>query len=89
MATLSSQQNLLDQLVRFRLPAFRLALEAQFTTPQYNELSFEERLALLLDARVLQRQENRIQRRVQLAYFQQTAWVQEIDFSPSRGLQRQ
>jgi DNA replication protein DnaC len=45
--------------------------------------------ALLVEAEVLQRQENRIQRRVRLAHFQQTAWVQEIDYFSGRGLQRQ
>jgi len=79
----------MDQLVRLRLPAFRQALEAQLVTPQYDELSFEERLSLLVEAEVLQRQENRIQRRVRLAHFQQTAWVQEIEYLPGRGLQRQ
>jgi len=89
MTTQTSCQHIMDQLVRLRLPAFRQALEAQFAAPQYDELSFEERLALLVEAEVLQRQENRIQRRVRLAHFQQTAWVQEIDYLPGRGLQRQ
>ena len=89
MTTQTSRQHILDQLVRLRLPAFRQALEAQLATPQYDELSFEERLSLLVEAEVLQRQENRIQRRVRLARFQQTAWVQEIDYLPGRGLQRQ
>jgi DNA replication protein DnaC len=89
MTTLSSHQHLLDQLAQLRLSAFRQALEAQFAAPQYDGLSFEERLALLVETEVLQRQDNRVQRRVRQAHFQQTAWVQEIDFSPSRGLQRQ
>lgn len=89
MTTTSTRQNLLDQLAQLRLPAFRQALEAQFTAPQYDELSFEERLALLVETEMLQRQEHRVQRRVRQAHFQQTAWVQEIDFSPNRGLQRQ
>jgi DNA replication protein DnaC len=89
MTTTSSRQTLLDQLAQLRRPAFRQALEAQFSTPQYDELSFEERLALFVETEMLQRQENRIQRWVRQAHFQQTAWVQEIDFSPGRGLQRQ
>ena len=89
MTTLSSHQHLLDQLAQLRLPAFRQALEAQLAAPLYDELSFEERLSLLVETEVLQRQENRIQRRVREAHFQQTAWVQEIDFSPGRNLQRQ
>lgn len=89
MTTQSSHQVLLDQLAKLRLPAFRQALEAQLAQPQYDELSFEERLTLLVETEVLQRQENRVKRWVRQARFQQTAWVQEIDFSPGRGLQRQ
>ena len=70
MTTQTSHQHIIDQLVRLRLPAFRQALETQLATPQYEELSFEERLSLLVEAEVFQQQENRIQRRVRLAHFQ-------------------
>jgi DNA replication protein DnaC len=85
---MSSRQVLLDQLALLRMPAFRRALEDQFASPQYNELSFEERLALLVDHEYAQRQHNRVQRRIRQARFQQTALVQDIDFSAQRGLQR-
>jgi DNA replication protein DnaC len=86
---MSSRQVLLDQLALLRMPAFRQAMEAQFASPHYDELSFEERLALLVEQEFLHRQHNRIQRRIRQARFQQTALVQEIDFSAKRGLQRQ
>ena len=85
---MSSRQVLLDQLALLRMPAFRRALEDQFASPQYNELSFEERLALLVDHEYVQRQHNRVQRRIRQARFQQTALVQDIDFSTQCGLQR-
>jgi len=89
MSSVSTRQILLDQLAALRLPAFRQALEAQFASPIYDELSFEERLALLLEQEHLQRQDNRLKRRLQQARFQQTAMIQDIDFSTRRGLQRQ
>jgi DNA replication protein DnaC len=89
MSSISTRQILLDQLAALRLPAFRQALEAQFASPHYDELSFEERLALLIEHEHLQRQENRLKRRLRQARFQQTAMVQDIDFSARRGLQRQ
>jgi len=85
---MSSRQVLLDQLALLRLPTFRQGLEAQFASPQYDQLSFEERLTLLLEQEVVQRQHNRVQRRIRQARFQQTALVQDIDFSTQRGLQR-
>jgi DNA replication protein DnaC len=89
MSSVSTRQILLDQLAALRLPAFRQALEVQFNSPQYDELSFEERLALLVEQEHLQRQDNRLHRRIRQARFQQTAMVQDIDFSAKRGLQRQ
>ena len=88
MSSISTRQTLLDQLAVLRLPAFRQALEAQFSSPHYAELSFEERLALLVEQEYLQRQDNRLRRRLRQAHFQQTAMVQDIDFSVKRGLER-
>ena len=89
MSSVSTRQILLDQLATLRLPAFRQALEDQFASPHYAELSFEERLALLVEQEHLQRQDNRLRRRLRQARFQQTAMIQDIDFSAKRGLQRQ
>lgn len=89
MSSVSTRQTLLDQLAALRLPAFRQALEAQFASPHYDELPFEERLALLVEQEHLQRQDNRLKRRLRQARFQQTAMVQDIDLSAKRGLQRQ
>ena len=85
---MSSRQILLDQLTMLRLPAFRQALEEQLSSPHYDELPFEERLTLLLDQECTKREHNRIQRRIQQAHFQQSAWMQDLDFSAQRGLER-
>ena len=73
---MSSRQVLFDQLAQLRLSAFRQGLEAQFASPQYDALSFEERLTLLIEQEVVQRNHNRVQRRIRQARFQQTALVQ-------------
>lgn len=86
---MSTRQTLLDQLAILRLSAFREALDQQFASPDYEQLPFEERLALLVDHECVRRAQNRVQRRIRQARFQQTAWVQDIDFSAKRGLQRQ
>ena len=85
---MSSRQVLFDHLALLRLSAFRQGLEAQFASPQYDALSFEERLTLLIEQEVVERQNNRVQRRIRQAHFQQRALVQDIDFSSQRGLQR-
>jgi DNA replication protein DnaC len=56
--------------------------------PQYAQLSFEERLLLLVDIECARRVDNRTQRRLKLAGFPIRAAVEDIDFSPDRGLDR-
>ena len=51
---------LLDKLLRLRLPAFREGLREQQANPKYAELSFEERLALLVDQECIRRHNNHI-----------------------------
>ena len=81
-------QPLLDKLIHLRLPAFRDGLQEQLRNPQYAELSFEERLALLVDLECTRRCDHRIQRLLKLAAFPLTATIEELDLSARRGLDR-
>jgi DNA replication protein DnaC len=81
-------QTLYDQLLELRIPAFRRALQEQQTNPQFTELAFEERLALLVDHECTQRRENRIRRNLHAAAFPLSASLEELDLSPARGLER-
>jgi DNA replication protein DnaC len=81
-------QPLLDKLVQLRLPAFREGLQEQLNNPQYAELAFEERLALLVDRECTNRHERRIQRRIKQANFPQPAAIEDLDLSAGRGLER-
>ncbi len=81
-------QPLLDKLVQLRLPAFRDGLQEQLNNPKYTELSFEERLALLVDLEVTHRHDRRIHRLIQTAAFPQSATLEDLDLSASRGLER-
>jgi len=81
-------QPLLDKLSQLNLTGFRQALETQLASPQYAELSFEERLGLLLDVEVTRRTNNRLKRRIQAAQFPLPATMADLDLSPRRGLKR-
>ena len=72
-----------DQL---RIPAFRKGLREQASNPQYTTLSFEERLLLLVELEYSRRTDNRIQRRMKLAEFPMQSAIEDLDFSPERGL---
>jgi DNA replication protein DnaC len=81
-------QPLLDKLSKLKLSAFRLALEEQMQNPQYAELSFEERLGLLVDIETTRRANNRLRRRLKSARFPLQATIEDLDLSARRGLKR-
>lgn len=81
-------QTLMDKLSQLRLPAFREGLREQATNPHYAELTFEERLLLLVDMECTRRLDNRTQRRLKMAAFPIRAMIEDLDLSPERGLER-
>lgn len=83
-----SANTLDDQLHELRLSAFLTALQEQRANAQYSELSFEDRLTLLIDAECSQRRENRVKRNIRAAGFPLQAVLEDLDFSPARGLDR-
>ena len=81
-------QTLMEKLLQLRLPAFRDGLREQISNPQYAQLSFEDRLLLLVDLECTRRLDSRTKRRLKLADFPMQATVEDLDFSPERGLER-
>ena len=81
-------QPLMDKLTLLHLPAFRKGIEEQITNPHFADLSFEERLALLVDLELLQRDNSRLQRRLKKAHFHLDAVLEDFDFSASRGIDK-
>jgi DNA replication protein DnaC len=81
-------QPLMDKLTQLHLPAFRRGIEEQLTNSQYAQLSFEERLSLLVDLEILQRDNGRLSRRLKKAHFHLDATLEDFDFAPVRGIDR-
>ena len=81
-------QPLLDKLTQLRLSAFRAGLEEQLQNPQYAELSFEDRLGLLVDRECTHRDNNRLKRRLKEAKLPQAATMEDLNLAASRGLDR-
>jgi DNA replication protein DnaC len=81
-------QPLFDRLDALRLYGLRAALAEQLGSAQYAELSFEERLGLLVDAEWTARQNANFQRRVKAAHLHQGATIEDLDISTGRGLDR-
>jgi DNA replication protein DnaC len=81
-------QPLLDRLTTLGLTGFRAALEDQRQNSQYTDLTFEDRLSLLVDVEYTRRADHRLQRRLRAARFALAARIEDLDLSPKRGLDR-
>jgi DNA replication protein DnaC len=81
-------QTLMDKLLQLRLPAFREGLQEQISNPQYAQLSFEDRLSLLVDLECNRSLDSRTKRRLKQAEFPMQATVEDLDFSLERRLER-
>jgi DNA replication protein DnaC len=78
----------LDNLSRLKLGGMARALLEQREQPTYNTLSFEERLGLLIDRELQDRDNRRLDRHLKAAKLRSSACVQDIDFHHPRGLDR-
>ena len=81
-------QPLLQQLHELRLRGMAAALEQQFTTLTSNELSFDERLGLLIQHELIERQSCRLRQRLRWAKLAQPAALEDLDLKAARGLDR-
>jgi len=79
----------LDRLNGLRLPAFALAWQAQQQDPAATALGFDERLALLVDAEYLARENKRVQTALKEAKLRLSqACVEDIDYAARRELDK-
>jgi DNA replication protein DnaC len=78
----------IDKLDAMGLNAMATALREQMEQSQYHELSFEERLGLLVDRETTWRENRRLATRLKAAKMRHQATVEDIDFRAPRGLDR-
>ena len=77
-----------EGLKSLRLPAMASGLLEQREHPDYHELSFEDRLGLLVERELLQRSNRRLERVLKAAKLRSGAVVEDLDFSTTRGLDK-
>jgi DNA replication protein DnaC len=82
------QHPLFDQLHALRLRGMAAALEHQLTRPDAVDLSFEDRLALLLQHEVHDRKAQKLGQRLRWAKLAQSACLEDLDTKTPRGLQK-
>lgn len=78
----------LEKLQALRLTGMSRALEEQLENPELHQLSFEERLGLLLDREATERDNRRLTTRLKQARLRQAACMEDIDFRHARGLNK-
>ena len=78
-----------DKLIEMRLRSMANHLIQQEQDPRIQNLSFDERFALLVDAEYISRKNNRLTRLIKKAEFDQPeAYVGDIDYHSGRKLNR-
>lgn len=78
----------LEKLRALKLTGMARALEEQMQMPEVETLSFEERLGLLVDREMTERDNRRLKTRLRKAKLRQSAAVEDIDYRHPRGLDR-
>lgn len=79
----------MQKLQNLRLTAFAAAWTEQQKNPEMNQLSFDERLGMLVDAEMLARENARLVRLLRDAKLRMSnACLEDIDFSPKRELDK-
>lgn len=78
----------LDKLQALSLGGMARAFTEQLESPDYQELSFEERLGLLVDREAQDRENRRLARRLKAARLRSDAVIEDLDFRTPRGLDR-
>ena len=79
---------LFEQLKTLRCQGMLEAFQEQLNTPEINRLSFDERFALLLEREYLTRENRKLINRLRQAKLKEEACIEDIDYSPDRGLSK-
>lgn len=77
-----------DKLRSLKLYGMLKGFEEQLSSSQYDSLTFEERLGLLVDREVTERDNRRLTTRLRQARLRQQACMENIDYRASRGLDK-
>lgn len=78
----------MDKLQTMRLGGMANALKQQLEQGTASALSFEERLALIVDRECLEREERSVGRRLKKAKLKQNACFEDMDYRHPRGLDK-
>lgn len=78
----------LDKLHQLRLTGMARALASQTHSPEISQLSFDERLGLIVDSEFAERESRQNAARLKRAKLKQAATPEDVDYRHRRGLDR-
>jgi DNA replication protein DnaC len=78
----------MEKLSAMRLTGMAKAMAEQMEMSDVNSLSFEERLGLMVDREMIDRENRRLETRLRKAKLRVPACVEDIDFRHKRGLDK-
>jgi DNA replication protein DnaC len=78
----------LDKLQTLRLHGMIKELREQHATPDINDLSFDERLGLMVDRELTEREDIPLTTRLKAARLRHNACLEDIDYRSPRGLDK-
>jgi DNA replication protein DnaC len=78
----------IDKLVELKLHGMAASLREQSQGKDYNDLTFEERLGIMLDTESIERQNRVLKTRLTQAKLRLRACVEDIDYRARRGLDK-
>ncbi len=78
----------LEKLQTLRLSGMYKALTEQMNMPDSDTLGFEERLGLLADREMTEREDRRLRTRLRQAKLKHNACIEDIDYRAARGLDK-
>ena len=82
-------QETIEKMNAMKLFGLVAAFDTQLSSSEYDELSFEERVGLLVDAEWSDRECRKLSRRLKAAKLRYPASLENVNFQASRGLNRQ
>jgi DNA replication protein DnaC len=77
-----------ERLIALRLTGMAKAFDDQLRQPDVDTLAFEQRLGLMIDREVTERENRRLVTRLKFASLRQTAVIEDIDLRGARGIER-
>jgi len=78
----------LEKIQSLKLNGMLVALQEQQKQPDIEDLNFMERLGLLIDREITEREDAKLKTRLKKAKLKQTAAMEDIDYKKSRGLDK-